>query len=118
MPLVSMNKRWLLGWVFWQGAGSTVTILLSQAATSNPKPISLVVTPLSLPHPQTHPLIPQITLPKVAGVCLCLCQAWGWTSSALLEPAPWLPSLILCQALLPNSPSSLLMYHQMFSLSI
>lgn len=97
MPLVSMDKRWLLDWVFWQGVGSTVTILLSQAATFNTKATSPVVTPLSLPHPQTHTLIPQITLPKGAGVSLCLCQAWGWSSSALLEAAPWLPSRTLCR---------------------
>lgn len=50
MPLISMDKRCQLGWVFWQGAGSTVTIPLSQAATSKPKATSPVVTPLSLPH--------------------------------------------------------------------
>lgn len=74
-----------------------MTILLSQAATSYPKATSPVVTPLSLPHPQTHPPMPKITLPKGAGVCLCLCQAWGWSSSALLEAALWLPSCTLCR---------------------
>lgn len=44
----------LLGWVLWQGVGSAVTILLSQAATSNLKATSPVVTPLSLPHSQNH----------------------------------------------------------------
>lgn len=96
MPLVSMDKRWPLGWVFWQGV---VTILLSQAATSNLKATSPVVTPLSLPHPQTHPLIPKITLPKGVGGRWCLCQAWGQISSALLEPAPWSPSRTLCRQL-------------------
>lgn len=71
-------------------------ILLSQAATSNPpKATSPVVTALLLPHPETHPLIPKIPLPKASGACWCLCHAWGWPSSALLEPSPWLPSLTL-----------------------
>lgn len=99
-----------------------MAILLSQAATSNPKTACSVVTALSLPHPQTHPTHSQNHPSQgCRGVFVSLpslgldqqCPPRGSPVVALPHPVP-----AAGQALLPNSPSSLLMYHQMFSLSI
>lgn len=123
MPPVSMDKMWLLGWVFWQGVGSTVTIPLSQAATSSPprgnQPYGDSSVTASSPgtpaHSQNHASQgcrgALVSLP-----CLGLdqqCPPRAGPVVALSHPVP-----AASQALLPNSPSSLLMYHQMFSLSI